>query len=129
MSWRRMGRIIWSDSVKSEEVLPSAKDDRSIPLTIKGMNTNRYDHMLRRNCRLNSMFEGKKEGICFGRSYDLLARQNPFRITKIPVYWCWTYSICALNHRFFILPFLCHSQIYSRSREIFCIIFLGPLKH
>jgi len=66
---RRMGRIVWSDSVKREEVLCSAKDERSIPHTIKRTKKNRNDHMLRRNCLLKSVIEGKKEGICFGRGY------------------------------------------------------------
>jgi hypothetical protein len=58
-----MVRILWSYSLQSEEVLHSAKEERNIPHTIKGMGTNRNDHMLPRNCLLKGVIEEKEEGI------------------------------------------------------------------
>lgn len=50
--------------------------------------------MLRRNCRLKCVIAGKKEKeFALEEAISLSQRQNPFLMTKIPVYWCRTNGI------------------------------------
>jgi hypothetical protein len=60
--WRRMEKISWTDHVRNEEVLHRVKEERNIIPTIKRRKTNWIGHILRRNCLLNHVIEGKLEG-------------------------------------------------------------------
>jgi hypothetical protein len=60
--WRKMEKISWTDRVRNEEVLHRVKEDRNILHTIKRRKANWIGHMLRRNCLLKHVIEGKLEG-------------------------------------------------------------------
>jgi hypothetical protein len=60
--WRRLEKISWTDRVRNEEVLHRVKEERNIVLTIKRRKANWIDHILRRNCLLKHVIEGKLEG-------------------------------------------------------------------
>jgi hypothetical protein len=60
--WRRMEKISWTDRVRNEEVLHRIKEERNILHTIKGRKANWIGHILRRNCLLKYVIEGKLEG-------------------------------------------------------------------
>jgi hypothetical protein len=55
-------KISWTDRVRNEEVLHRVKEDRNILRTIKRRKANWIGHILRRNCLLKHMIEGKLEG-------------------------------------------------------------------
>jgi hypothetical protein len=59
--WRRM-EISWTDRVRNEEVLHIVKEERNILHTIKRRKANWIGHILRRNCLLKHVIEGKIEG-------------------------------------------------------------------
>jgi hypothetical protein len=61
LSWRRMEKISWTDSVRNEEVLHTVKEERNIIHTIIRRKANWTDHILRRNCLLKHVIEGKIE--------------------------------------------------------------------
>jgi len=59
-----MEKISWTDNVRNEEVLLSVKEQRNIQHEIIKRKANSIDHILRRNCLLKRVIEGKiKEGI------------------------------------------------------------------
>jgi hypothetical protein len=58
---RRM-EISWTDRVRNEEVLHRVKEERNILHTIKKRKANWIGHILRRNCLLKHVIEGKLEG-------------------------------------------------------------------
>jgi hypothetical protein len=60
--WRRMEKIIWTDRVRNEEVLHRLKEERNIVHAIKRRKANWIGHILRRNCLLKHVIEGKLEG-------------------------------------------------------------------
>jgi hypothetical protein len=60
--WRRTEKIIWTDRVRNEEVLHRVKEERNILHTIKSRKANWIGHILRRNCLLKHVIEGKLEG-------------------------------------------------------------------
>jgi hypothetical protein len=60
--WRRMEKISWTDRVRNEEVLHRVKEERNIVHTIKRRKANWIGHILRRNCLLKHVIEGKIEG-------------------------------------------------------------------
>jgi hypothetical protein len=60
--WRRMKKISWTDRVRNEELLHRVKEERNILDTIKRRKANWIGHILRRNCLLKHMIEGKLEG-------------------------------------------------------------------
>jgi hypothetical protein len=60
--WRRMETIVWTDRVRNEEVLHRVKKERNILHTIKGGNAKWIGHILRRNCLLKHVTEGKLDG-------------------------------------------------------------------
>jgi hypothetical protein len=60
--WRRLEKIIWTDRVRDEEVLQRIKEERNIVHTIKRRKANWIGHILRRNCLLKHVIEGKIEG-------------------------------------------------------------------
>jgi hypothetical protein len=60
--WRRMEKISWTDRVRNEEVLHRVKEERNILHTIKRRKANWIGNILRRNCLLKHVIEGKLEG-------------------------------------------------------------------
>jgi hypothetical protein len=57
-----MEKISWTDRVRNEEVLHRVNEERNILHTIKRRKANWIDHILRRNCLLKHVIEGKLEG-------------------------------------------------------------------
>jgi hypothetical protein len=57
-----MEKISWTDRVNNEEVLHRVKEERNILHTIKRRQANWIGHILRRNCLLKHVIEGKLEG-------------------------------------------------------------------
>jgi hypothetical protein len=57
-----MEKIIWTDRVRNEEVLHRVKEERNILHTIIRRKANCVGHILRRNCLLKHVIEGKLEG-------------------------------------------------------------------
>ena len=53
--------ISWTDRVRNEQVLHSVKEERNTLQTIKSRKENSIGHILRRNCLLNHVTEGKTE--------------------------------------------------------------------
>jgi hypothetical protein len=43
----KVGKIIWTDSVRKEEVLQRVKEERNIIHTVKGRKSNWISHILR----------------------------------------------------------------------------------
>jgi len=62
MCWRRMEKISGTDHVRNEEVLLSVKEQRNILHEIRKWKANWIGHILRRNCFLQRVFEGKIKG-------------------------------------------------------------------
>jgi hypothetical protein len=62
--WRRMEKISWTDHVRKGEVLLRVKEQRNILHEIRKRKANWFGHILRRNCLLQRVIEGKiKAGI------------------------------------------------------------------
>jgi len=59
---RRMEKISWSDRVRIEEVLQRVKEERNILPRVKRRKANWFGDILRRNCVLKHVIEGKIEG-------------------------------------------------------------------
>jgi hypothetical protein len=59
---RRMEKISWTDHVRNEEVLLRAKEQRNILHEIRKRKANWIGHILRRNCLLQRVTEGKIQG-------------------------------------------------------------------
>jgi hypothetical protein len=57
--WRRMEKISWTDHVRNEEVLLRSKEQRNILREIRKRKAKWIGHMLRRNCLLQGVIEGK----------------------------------------------------------------------
>jgi hypothetical protein len=57
-----MEKISWTDRVRNEEVLHRVKEERNIVHTINRRKANWICHILRRNCLLKHVIEGKIEG-------------------------------------------------------------------
>jgi hypothetical protein len=60
--WRRMEKISWTDRVRNEDVLLRVKEQRNILHEISKRKTNWIGHILRRNCLLQQVMEGKIRG-------------------------------------------------------------------
>jgi hypothetical protein len=60
--WRRMEKISWTDHVRNEEVLLGVKEKRNILHEIGKRKANWIGHILRRNCLLQRVIEGKIKG-------------------------------------------------------------------
>jgi hypothetical protein len=60
--WRRMEKISWTDHVRNEEVLLRVKEQRNILHEIRKQRANWIGHILRRNCLLQRVIEGKIKG-------------------------------------------------------------------
>ena len=57
-----MEKIIWTDLVRNEEVSLRVKEQRNIHHKISKWKTNWIGHILRRNCLLQRVIEGKIQG-------------------------------------------------------------------
>jgi hypothetical protein len=57
--WRRMEKISWTDHVRNEDVLFRVKEQRNILHEIRNRKANWIGHILRRNCLLQRVIEGK----------------------------------------------------------------------
>ena len=57
--WRRMEMISWTDHVRNEEVLLRVNEQRNILHEIRKWKANWIGHILRRNCPLKQVIEGK----------------------------------------------------------------------
>jgi hypothetical protein len=60
--WRRMEKISWTDHVRTEEVLLRVKEQRNIRHEINKQKASWIGHILRRNCLLQRVIEGKIKG-------------------------------------------------------------------
>ena len=60
--WRRMEKISWTDHVRNEEVLLRVNEQRNILHEIRKRKANWMGHILRRNCLLKQVIEGKIKG-------------------------------------------------------------------
>jgi len=60
--WRRMEKISWTDHVKNEEVLLRVNEQKHILHEIRKQKANWMGHILRTNCLLKQVIEGKIEG-------------------------------------------------------------------
>jgi len=60
--WRRMEKISWTDHVRNEEVLLRVKEQRNILHEIRKRKAKWIGHILRRNCLLRRVIEGKIQG-------------------------------------------------------------------
>ena len=58
--WRRMEKISWTDNVKNVEVLLRVNEQRNILHEIRKKKANWIGHILRRNCLLKQVIEGKE---------------------------------------------------------------------
>jgi len=59
---KRMEKIIWTDHVRNEEVLLRVKEQTNILHEISKRKANWIGHILRTNCLLQQVTEGKKKG-------------------------------------------------------------------
>ena len=57
--WRRMEKISWTDYVRNEEVLLQVNEQRNILHAIRKRKANLIGHILRRNCLIKQVIEGK----------------------------------------------------------------------
>ena len=57
-----MEKISWTDHVRNEEVLLRVKEQRNILHEISKRKANWIGHILRRNCLLQGVIEGKIKG-------------------------------------------------------------------
>ena len=78
-----MEKISWTDHVRNEEVLLTVKKQRNILHEIRKRKANWIGHILRRNCLLQRVIEGKIEGGIEvtgrrGRRRKLLDDLNPY---------------------------------------------------
>jgi hypothetical protein len=60
--WKRMEKISWIDQVRKEDVLLRLKEERNILHEIPKRKANWIGHILRRNCFLQRVTEGKIKG-------------------------------------------------------------------
>jgi len=60
--WRKMEKIRWTAHVSNEEVLSLVKEQRCLVHVIKQRQANWIGHVLRHECLLKTVLEGKIEG-------------------------------------------------------------------
>jgi hypothetical protein len=60
--WRRVEKISWADHVRNKEALLRVKEQRNILHEIRKWKANWIGHILRRNCLLQRVIEGKVQG-------------------------------------------------------------------
>jgi hypothetical protein len=61
--WRRTEKISWTDHVRNEDVLLRVREQRNILHEIRKWKANWTGHILRRNCLLQRVIEGKIKGV------------------------------------------------------------------
>ena len=61
--WRRIEKISWTDHVRNEEVLLKVNEQRNILHEIRKWKGNWIGHILRRNCLLQQVIEGRIKGL------------------------------------------------------------------
>jgi hypothetical protein len=69
--WKKMKKISWTDHVRNEEVLLRVKEQRNILHEIRKRKANWNGHILRRNCPLQWVIEGKIQ-----RGIEVTGRQG-----------------------------------------------------
>jgi hypothetical protein len=57
-----LGRMSWTDLVRNGEALQKVKGERNIVQTIKERKANCIVYVLRRNCLIRDVIEGKEKG-------------------------------------------------------------------
>ena len=57
-----MEKISWTDHVRNEEVLLRVNEQRNFLHEVRKRKANRIGHILRRNCLLQQVIEGKIKG-------------------------------------------------------------------
>ena len=60
--WRRIEKISWTDHVRNEDVLLRVNEQRNILHEIRKRKANWIGHILRSNCLLKQVIEGKIKG-------------------------------------------------------------------
>ena len=60
--WRRMEKISWTDHVRNEEVLLQVNEQRNILYAIRKRKANWIGYIVRGNCLLKQVIEGKIRG-------------------------------------------------------------------
>jgi len=70
-----MEKISWTDCVRNEEVLLRVKEQRNILHEIRKRKANWIGHILRRNCLLQGVIEGKTVPLSIIRSFSLYTQQ------------------------------------------------------
>jgi hypothetical protein len=60
--WRKMEKVSWTDHVRNEDVLLRVKEQRNILHEICKRKAHWIGHILRRNCLLQRVTEGKMQG-------------------------------------------------------------------
>ena len=60
--WRRMEKISWTERVRNEGMSLRANEQRNILHEIRKWKANWIGHILRRNCLLKQVIEGKMKG-------------------------------------------------------------------
>ena len=60
--WRRTEKISWTDHVRNEEVLLRVNEQRNILQEIRKRKAYWIGHILRRNCLVRQVIEGKIKG-------------------------------------------------------------------
>ena len=73
--WRRMEKVSWTDHVRDEELLLTVKEQRNILHEIRKRKANWIGHILRRNCLLQRVTEGKIQ-----RGIEVTGRQGRRRM-------------------------------------------------
>jgi hypothetical protein len=72
--WRKIKKISWTDHVRNEDVLLRVKEQRNILHEIHKRKANWIGHILRRNCILQRVTEGKIQ-----RKIEVTGRQGSRR--------------------------------------------------
>jgi hypothetical protein len=75
--WKRKQQISWTDHVRNEDAVQRVEKERNALQTVKRRKDNWIGHILRKNCLLRHVTEGKIERRIEvverrGRSYELL---------------------------------------------------------
>src|SRR6476619_5983940 len=60
--WRRMGKVSWIDKRTNEQVLSSTDEKRSLIKTIWDRKKNWIGHVVRGDCLMKLVLEGRMEG-------------------------------------------------------------------
>jgi hypothetical protein len=79
-----MEKISWTDRVNNEAVLHRVKEERNILQTIRRRKANWFGHILRRNCLLSHVIEGKIIGT---RRRGRRRKQLLDELKEAKIYW------------------------------------------